>query len=755
MEGLFLKLAELSVTAIWLILAVIILRLIFRKAPKWIFCIMWGLVALRLLLPVSVESRLSLIPSSKPVEELFMGADSKTDVRNSADTPADGSYGLPETLNTAGTVNYTATEVGEGETGRSDIPKTNYVYTEPGLATEKSPSASHRLPAVLSWLWLAGAAGMLIYAVVSSLMLRRRVMTAVRLEDNIFLSEFVSSPFLLGIISPRIYLPYGVEGNDREYVIAHEKAHIARLDHIWKPFGFILLSVYWFNPFMWAAYILLSRDIETACDEKVISGMEAGKRASYSAALLNAGAGINRRRIAACPLAFGEISVKSRIKNVMNYKKPVFWIVVAAVVGCVVLAVCFLTNPVSDKAEGAGSQSGTGEEKDLYNMTGNRDGSIPTFYQYNTDDIVGLTRSESGFSENLYDAIHEDWDKWQAMDEFSRMASSHLAGCCHRYFETWEEATEFIGVDLWNPLEHSDLLKKMNYCGTDTKDVYHGGEMLPHCSMEWLGTCDEKLTFAEITTGYAVDDVRVTLRIELYNNNADNSSTGGITMTNDRGELWTSKEAGFRNGYDYTLRLVTSNTGDNAASELDSLMDRLFNNTELTLLLPVDPGTPETIPGTDTNNGTDYFINTGDDASYGELQIEFIGGSDDPENAQIKVTGQPDTSNGLQIVVWQMAAESYSCILLPRDEEINAYYLIGGGSNNPYLKNIIASGKPDGILQELEQYGLPDEDIVVRVVQNPISSYINPLSGTDAYLDEVGAQFGGRFAVERGVVVYK
>ncbi|MBP5331082.1 MAG: M56 family metallopeptidase [Lachnospiraceae bacterium] len=496
---------------------------------------------------------------------------------------------------------------------------------------------------------------MRLYATVSYVLLRRKVMTAVRHVDNIYFSEFVSSPFLLGIIRPRIYLPYGIGEKEREFVIAHEKAHIARRDHWWKPLGFILLAVYWFNPLIWAAYILLCRDIESACDEKVVSEMGTDERRSYSNALLNASLGIKRRRIAACPLAFGETGVKNRIKNVMNYKKPVFWIIAAAIVGCIVLAVCFLTDPAQKKSAASdgkgqeqaeinggeaalGSADGNGQAglngsetaTDPANGSGshkNGDGAEALTSDGLTGGQGGITKSESILSDNIYNAIQEDWDRWDEKDEFSKMISSSLPGAGSKYFETWQEAVDYLGVEPWNPLEDADWLKIMNYTGADIKDMFDP-EMLPHCSLTWYGTRDNKLTYAEFTTGYAVDDVRVTLKIDLHNASenanlqsgnlqSDNSQSGnlqsenlqsgnlqsekpqagesqsgsnrnnnggpsGIRLSETYHERATAKQAEFRHvnedGYYfyYTLRCVNLETGEDALAKATEVMNRVL-----------------------------------------------------------------------------------------------------------------------------------------------------------------------------------
>ena len=310
MGALFLKLVNLSITASWLVAAVITLRIIFKKAPKWIFCALWGSVALRLICPFSVESALSLIPSFETIPPAII----------TSSTPA-----IDSGIDTVDSI-------------------VNPIISF-SLAPDPTASATPAqiLIFVLSCGWLIGMAAMQIYAITSFAVLKHRVSTATPLCKNIKQCETVSSPFVLGLFRPVIYLPYSISETDIEYVTAHEQAHIRRKDHWWKPLGFIILSVYWFNPIIWVAYILLCRDIEAACDEKVISGGDKDYLKAYSSALLNCS--VHRRTIAACPLAFGETGVKSRIKNVMSYKKPAFWIITVALVASVIAAVCLLTVP--------------------------------------------------------------------------------------------------------------------------------------------------------------------------------------------------------------------------------------------------------------------------------------------------------------------------------------------------------------------------------------------------------------------------
>lgn len=313
MEAIFLQIVNLSITAGWMILAVLLLRVILRKAPKWVFCMLWGMVAVRLLCPVTLESAWSLIPSSKP---------------------------LPENII------YTAQPyIQSGVTTIDNLvnPMLDAAMT-PNAGDSANPTQVWAF--ILSLVWIAGMVIMAVYAWISYAMLKRRVSTATLLEKGVKQSEAVDSPFVLGVFRPMIYLPYGLEDADLAHVIAHERAHIARKDHWWKPLGFLLLTIYWFHPLMWVAYILLCRDIEAACDEKVICNMEEADKKGYSTALLHCS--MKRRLITACPLAFGEVGVKERIKGVMNYKKPTFWILLLALLATVIVAVCLMTNPRED-----------------------------------------------------------------------------------------------------------------------------------------------------------------------------------------------------------------------------------------------------------------------------------------------------------------------------------------------------------------------------------------------------------------------
>ena len=311
MAAVFLKLLNLSISASWLVLAVLVLRLVSKRSPKWMNVLLWGIVALRLVLPFSVESALSLIPSAETVSPAVVQFDP-------APTITSGVEFIDNAVNPSLSESFAA----------APLASVNPLYVWTYLA---------------GWVWLIGLGVMLLYALVSYLRLRRRVSVSLPIRDRIYLCDAISSPFILGVVKPHIYLPSGLDEVQRQNVLAHEQAHLARRDHWWKPLGFALLAVYWFNPVLWLAYTLLCRDIELACDERVIRTMDESAVKTYSTVLL--ACSMPRKAVITCPLAFGEVGVKERVKNALHYKKPAFWVVAASVAVCVVVAVCFLTNP--------------------------------------------------------------------------------------------------------------------------------------------------------------------------------------------------------------------------------------------------------------------------------------------------------------------------------------------------------------------------------------------------------------------------
>ena len=313
MTQVFTQIFNMSVTGSYIVLAVLLLRLALKKAPKWITMLLWGVVGVRLVCPFRFESLLSLLPSVGHIRQEVPGYGHMSEV----------SY-----LNAA-------------------ILQVN----QQAFPTAERVGLDRWLP-VFGGVWLVGILIMLTYSVISYLNLWGKVATGVRMEDRIYQSEHVKDPFVLGVLKPKIYLPFGMEENSRSHVIAHEQAHIRRLDHLWKPLGVVILAIHWFNPLIWLSYILFCRDIEFACDEKVIRSLSREARADYSQALLSCS--VHKSRVAACPLAFGEVGVKQRIQSVLSYKKPAFWLAITAVVVCLVATVCFFIEPL--RAENMGVQ---------------------------------------------------------------------------------------------------------------------------------------------------------------------------------------------------------------------------------------------------------------------------------------------------------------------------------------------------------------------------------------------------------------
>lgn len=314
MDDVFLKLVNLSISASWLILAVLVLRVVLKKAPKWVMPLLWGVVALRLVCLFSIESALSLIPSAETIPSEIVTETREPVLYEQATLDIATNPTLPSA---------------------AEVPV--------GVSRQQAQVDFN----IYSVLWLAGMAALLVHALVSAGKLKRKLATAILLRDNIYESEFVDSPFVFGVVKPNIYLPMHMDEGTAAYVIAHERAHLARRDHWWKVLGYLVLALHWFNPLVWVAYILFCRDIELACDEKVVKGLDGAARADYSQALLSCAA--PGRAVAACPLAFGEGNIKMRVKSALHYKKPAFWVAAAAVLAVVIVAVCFLTNPKSER----------------------------------------------------------------------------------------------------------------------------------------------------------------------------------------------------------------------------------------------------------------------------------------------------------------------------------------------------------------------------------------------------------------------
>lgn len=384
MESIFLKVFNMNITASWMILAVIVIRWMMKrsKVPKWISCTLWALAAVRLICPFSFESVMSLIPSAQVITQETLFSETP-----SVDT---GVMILNQAVN----------------------PVIERSMT-PAPGTSVNPLQIWTF--VMSNIWFLGIVFMIGYAFISCLRLHKKVQNSIRLKKvidihqtafntqdaqwifikqskQVWLCDHIDSPFILGIIRPKIYLPSSMDSQWMAAVLQHEVIHIQRKDHWWKPLGYLLLSIYWFNPLVWIAYILLCRDIEMACDEKVVKDMDADAKRDYSNALFNCS--ISRKQICACPLAFGEVGVKERIKSVLNYKKPTFWIVVISILICTIIGICFLTNPKKDKklhiqeADEMISQSSGWEDVEIFSLDDSVNGYV--FAGYTTQRRTGI-----------------------------------------------------------------------------------------------------------------------------------------------------------------------------------------------------------------------------------------------------------------------------------------------------------------------------------------------------------------------------
>lgn len=313
MERYFIMILNNALTVSVLILAIAVLRILFQKAPKRLICFLWVIVAVKLIVPVPLESAFSLIPNRTPV-------------------PVDIALRQEPML----------------ETGLESVdtvvnPVIQEAFTSAGGTGVNLMQVFLHVGTIV---WIIGVFGMLAYTAATYILLKRRVRVSIHTEPSIYECDDIPGPFILGVVRPKIYCPSGMTGEEKEFVLRHEKAHLKRKDHLWKPLGFVILSIYWFQPLCWIAYILFCRDIEYACDERATMGEDKQWKADYCQALLDCSSG--RKRIAACPVAFGEDHVKGRVKSIMNYKKPAFWIILLAIVAFAGVSVCFATTRKSD-----------------------------------------------------------------------------------------------------------------------------------------------------------------------------------------------------------------------------------------------------------------------------------------------------------------------------------------------------------------------------------------------------------------------
>ena len=428
MSQVWIKVVNLSIQASWLVLVIILFRLAAAKAPKWSRILLWGLVGIRLVCPVTLESMLSLVPSAETISP---------DIMTQTDPSVE--IGIPAVNNTVN-------------------PLINYSFSpNPG----DSANPLQILIPLLSAIWLTGIGLLIIYTIVSYTRLRYRLATAVHLRDNIWQSEWVTSPFVFGLVHPKIYLPFTLDEQTQQAVIAHEQAHLQRKDHWWKPLGFVILSVYWFNPLLWIGYLLFCRDIELACDEKAIREMDASQRADYSQALLDCTA--HRHKVSVCPLAFGEVGIRQRVKAVLRYKKPTTWMVAGVLAICCIIAAAFLTSRPVDAAQ----QTSESFTEQLYSSITLQDNEIlftipselPKDAEFDLH-IAGRAEYEDGFSQSLH-FLEEQQGQWQANQTYKiPYDSSYTDLTLDLFFEYSDGKTQNETIDLLAVIsEASDSLE--------------------------------------------------------------------------------------------------------------------------------------------------------------------------------------------------------------------------------------------------------------------------------------------------------
>lgn len=401
MERIFISVLNNSITVSALIIAIIVVRVLGKKMPKWITCMLWIIVAVKLVVPIKFESALSLIPAGEPISTTVVMENS---LHNSAGVSA-----FFETENSAAIGQEYASDV---TAIANSAENTDQVYDIGSFAREKRMIDYLHIGQIM---WLAGMAVMLLYAVITYVLIRKRVSASIKIAPGVYECDNISDSFVLGIISPRVYLPSTLAASAREYILKHEFAHLSRRDHIWKPLGFTILSVYWFQPLCWIAYVLLCKDIEYACDEKVTKDIDGEEKSEYCRVLLENS--MPRKMIAACPVAFGETDVKSRIKNVADYKKPAFWITIASIAVCIAVGVCFATSRAEDSIQQGGEEKwyerrAAGDLVFLIKEKATPDEAAKDYAYDSPKDVLKILESDG-----------EDWDFVSSGEDYAVLAN--------------------------------------------------------------------------------------------------------------------------------------------------------------------------------------------------------------------------------------------------------------------------------------------------------------------------------------------
>lgn len=712
--SVFVALLKHCLPACVLIAVVLLARLLLRKAPKWISCALWALVALRLICPFTIESTFSVMPND-------VGSGKTVDVWMDSYVP--GGY----TVIYEGEDGY-ETAVDSGRPPEQDADGSKYVVTGVGVSDLPETVGNRILPYLFCG-WIFGMAVMLLYAVISYLRLKRRTAVTVSYAEGILMCDEIDSPFILGVFRPRIYLPSRMTEPQLSRVLAHEKAHLKRHDHWWKPLGFLLLSVYWFNPLVWVAYVLLCRDIEMACDERVVRDMDTAERADYAQALLDCSR--SRRVIAACPLAFGEVGVKERVKGVLSFKKPAFWVIAAALIVCGVVAVCFLTSPsvkrefpmsgknisaidtdtILSRIANAEKQKDTSalsvnSDNDALMLTAafdlKNDGAIRFFYLENQKTYCAQLKLS--VSEDKYSITErEEWPKqgeayklqhylnalrFLPQKEVLQLSSDADAYSVRQVMGGTPDDYDRVltygpsgleKIDGW----HIHLVVQPIYVFDKNHIGFNEEEIHLFYAEE---KCKNRIVFCESTPSDNTDNARF-----LTLNDVKRLAQKGEALTWEDFDPFTYKETGSGlyirdypiNGHFYLL--IGSETPGGEILYID-LINRDTRATIDIRTQDVEDFLKEYAPVYDLNALRSRY------PEYFDLPVD----------------------KGLEVYVWQMAENSYSCGVLPgTDREKTLEELMN-------LKGV-SLGEMGAILST---YDIDADDIVVIPWQNPISSYI-------------------------------
>ena len=628
----------MSITASWLVLAVVLLRIILKKAPKALTVCLWALVAIRLVFTFSVESVLSLIPSKETVPQ------------NIVYSPAPVIDSGIEAFNSA----------------------VNPIISQ-SLAPNPGDSVNplQIITAIAAFIWIAGLCAMLLYSLVSYLYLKNKVKISLNYKDNIFLCDNIDTPFILGIVRPRIYLPSGIDQKDMDYVLRHERAHLKRKDNIWKPLAFTLLSVYWFNPVLWIGYILLCRDIELACDEKVIKDFDCRDKKGYSEALISCS--VHRRTIMACPLAFGEVGVKGRIKSVLNYKKPAFWIILIAIIASIVLGVCFLTDPVN--GDNNDESLITFLEEVIYDHYGPTKNSA--FYRSMDFEVLGKEKDANTITVYMWVLDHEySYDKGLKFESGSHIVTAVTAKKVNDYYELveyWQPRDgSYYDDDIKAKLPLSARLKAFN------SQIYYKRQ-LPRVEQKALSYFVSEINTTEFTA--------LKIRVPEYFNIPDLKASEIYTWQTDNGNAY-----GILPG---TNRLKTYD-------EIKSMKPVSYD--ELTLILSYYGLSEEEIKSI-----TAIKIVISD----GEYSFGFTSDSLDALKKQFPQYFGLSTAKGLEVYVWQTGEFEYYCGLLP-------------GRNLNYTNAVLQNLQPASLAEMktiIASYGLSRKEVIVMPLIKYSSNY--------------------------------